>query len=120
MPPYNDHHSQPDDALGVDGTLAGRVAALEGAVRRLREELSMEVRTRRLVVVDGDGRERVVAGSEDTWNYLRVSARSRPDDVDCAAEVELYACDETGRQPTDAGLSVALDGIVVRRVNALH
>ena len=92
--------------MSDDPTLQARVASLEAELRALRSEL----RTRRVVVVDDDGVERVVLSADRRTGsvLVRVSgARAQ------TVGLELYACEPTDEQPV-MGLAELLDGDVVQ------
>lgn len=104
----------PDDPREV---LADRVRALEGEVRRLRDAFDThrasqadEVRTRRLLVVDRDGFERVVAEGGEAQAVLSVRARTH---APGSTKVELFADDPGDGDAANVGLALGRAGDIV-------
>ena len=101
-----DHDPGDPTTTGADApqSLEARVAAIE----RSMGELDGEVRTRRLVVVDADGTERIVASAGESFAEVRLSIGDRRRRLDVA----VFAA----REPPGAdgssigGLEVWLDG----------
>lgn len=68
--------------------LAGEIDRLRTELAALRIELTSEVRTRRVVIVEGDGFERVVLGARGEFGHVTVNGRSAERGSTCA---ELFA-----------------------------
>lgn len=88
-----------------------RLAALQAEVAALRDELRHEIRTRRVVVVEEDGFERIVLGADDSHGEVVVAARPSRDQ---STRTELFALDSddaegpfVGVELVDRGNSVA-------------
>ncbi len=103
-----------DDALAVlnqlkdvvnqlDDALVNRVAMLEAEVEALKTQLATEVRTRRLVVVNGAGEERIVAS---TYAHVAEFMVGRVGEGDLSAHVRLEASDD---DEDDHGAAIVLN-----------
>jgi hypothetical protein len=107
-----------DTDPATDGEpLAERLRLLEREVHRLRDAvdtyraaLSDEVRTRRLVVVDRGGFERIVAEGGVDHAHLSVRARATGPG---STKVELFADDPLDGDPTHVGVALGRGGDVV-------
>lgn len=105
---------------GPSNDLSARVRALEREVDRLRQVVDAhhravadEVRTRRLVVTDPDGFERIVAEGADHRGSLAVRARSVGGG---STKVELFAGDALDGDASHIGLALGRDGDVVATI----
>lgn len=93
--------SNPDSSRPIDPTeiaLRAEVTQLRRDLDTLRASLAEEVRTRRLVVEESDGFERLTAGAEGDGGSLVLHVRPLPVDDDRSIEptsVRLYADEET-------------------------
>jgi hypothetical protein len=87
-----------------DGLLEARVTALEGAVLAM----TREIRTRRLVVIDGSGTPRVVADATGGTAELRLTTTSGRRQGDAAVVLHAGA----GPDRPLAGSLLGLDGLV--------
>ena len=86
--------------------LEARVLALE----RLVTELSAEVVTRRLVVVDADDRARIVVSAEPERGGVLVRAFTGGE----TTAVELFAADPIDGERAEIGVAYASNGDVIR------
>jgi hypothetical protein len=109
--PATDHPPDPHPAL------AARVETLEHEVRRLRDALEThraaqanEIRTRRLVVVDRSGFERVVVEGGEGHGSLTVRART---DGAGSTKVEVFADDPADGDAGNVGLALGRHGDIV-------
>lgn len=101
----NPSHEGSHDA--ADATSLQRVLELRNEVRDLREQLTdlqvqltTEVRTRRLVVEEGDGFARVVIDARDFFGGVEVRARSHPEQPTSSG---LFALDPIDAEPAQVG-----------------
>lgn len=94
--------------------LEARLASLELEVVMLRATVEEHVRTRRLVVVDDEGVERIVLDARNRTGSVLVRIAG-PDGA--TTGVEVYAC-EADAGPPEVGLCVVRDGEVVSRWTA--
>jgi hypothetical protein len=95
---------------GVDGERAATVEALRGEIRELRASLANEIRTRSLVIEDGDGFERFVVASKHRFGDATLYGRSEHDDVTC---VDLFANDPVDGSGPHVGVALTDNGVVV-------
>ena len=94
--------------------LEERLASMEVEIAMLRATLHEHVRTRRVVVVDDHGVERIVLDARHHTGSVLVKLSGRNG---ATTGVEIYAADaETG--PPEVGLCVLRDGDVVSRWTA--
>lgn len=77
--------------------LRDEVAQLRQKVAELVEQMATEVRTRRLVVVEEDGFERIVAGASGAHGELAVHTRTA-DGLSHGSNVSLYVQDMTDHE----------------------
>jgi hypothetical protein len=92
------------------GELRDELRLLREELAGLRSDVAAEVRTRRLVVVDSQGFERLVAEGGDDHGFLAV--RGRAGERRCTA-VELYVNDPVDGDGTHAGVALGEDGDIV-------
>ncbi len=99
----------PDTARQSD-----RIDALEHAIDDLRQQVSdlcsgleAEVRTRRIVVMSGDGFERVVVDALDDHGHVEVRSRGT---VDRTTSALLFAEDASDGDPCQVGLALSDEG----------
>ncbi len=97
-----------DDPTGTSSVEA-RLGAVERLLGELIEHLGHEVRTRRVVVVEDDGFERVILASGGRHGEVTVAARN-PGVGTTAAE--LYAHDAVEGDGPHAGVALIEDGDV--------
>lgn len=90
--------------------VAAEVAAVREELRRLQERQAEVVRTRRLVVEDADGFERVVVAGRGRYGHLTVSARAPVGRSVCA---ELFANDPLEGSGAHVGVALSDGGDVV-------
>lgn len=112
-------HLDPSDPADV--ALAARLDALDAAIgdvaarlARLRGALAGEIRTRRLVVAEPDGFERVVA--EATGGLGAVLVRTRTTGPGTVG-VEVFAADPVGGDPAHVGVALLDGGDVVAAID---
>lgn len=112
-------HLDPSDPADV--ALAARLDALDAAISdvaarlaRLRGTLAGEIRTRRLVVAEPDGFERVVA--EATGGLGAVLVRTRTTGPGTVG-VEVFAADPVGGDPAHVGVALLDGGDVVAAID---
>lgn len=112
-------HLDPSDP--TDASLLARLDALDTAIgdvaarlARLRRTLAGEVRTRRLVVAEADGFERVVADA--TGGVGAVTVRTRTHGPGTVG-VEVFAADPVGDDPAHVGVALLDGGDVVAAVD---
>jgi hypothetical protein len=105
------------DAPIPPADLSERVAALEAELQSVRAgladlaaDLAREVRSARLVVVDPDGFERVVADADASHGALTVRARTG---AQRSTAVELYADDPVDADAARAGVALGHQGDIV-------
>jgi hypothetical protein len=105
------------DAPITPAVLSERVAALEAELQSVRAgladlaaDLAREVRSARLVVVDPDGFERVVADADASHGALTVRARTG---AQRSTAVELYADDPVDADAARAGVALGHQGDIV-------
>lgn len=116
--PEHPHLDPPDPA---DAALVARLDALDTAIgevaarlARLRRTLAGEIRTRRLVVAEPDGFERVVAAATGGLGAVTVRTRTAgPGTVG----VEVFAADPVGGDPAHVGVALLDDGDVVAAID---
>jgi hypothetical protein len=108
-----------------DTDLATQIAELRAEVRRsglevdelrneigaMREQLATEVRTKRLVVVDDQGRE--VIRTKITDSQVELRAEWGDEDGPAGATAMLHAGDELAEGQYDAGYAVSADGNII-------
>ncbi len=97
--------------------LGEEVARIRAAVEDLRSDLSDEVRTRSIVVVDDEEFERVVIAARAQHGSVSVYGRSPLDRSTCA---ELFANDPIDGDGAHAGVSIIDEGEVVAALEVLH
>lgn len=97
------------ESVGELQDLADLVVALQARV----DALDTEVRTRRLVVVDGAGRPRVVLSADPGVASVRVDA------VASDPSIELYAVDAIDADGPEVGIAIVVDGDVVESFHQL-
>lgn len=96
-------------------TLEAAVAEIRSRLARLRHHLGEEVRTRRLVVTEADGFERVVLEGNRSYGAVTVRARSAgPGTV----AVDIFAADALDGDPAHIGVALIDAGDVVAAVDA--
>ena len=112
-------HLDPSDP--ADAALVARLDALDAAIgdvaarlARLRGTLAGEIRTRRLVVAEPDGFERVVA--EATGGVGAVTVRTRTTGPGTVG-VEVFAADPAGGDPAHVGVALLDGGDVVAAID---
>ena len=107
----------PDDHLSARlATLEATVAEVRARLRRLHRQLGDEVRTRRLVIDEADGFERVVLEGNASFGAVTVRARSAgPGTV----AVDVFAADGRDGEPAHIGVALIDAGDVVAAVDAL-
>lgn len=88
-------------------TLSERVDAVERLLLHLIEQISHEVRTRRVAVIEDDGFERVAIEATGTRGGLTVSARGG---IGCGTAAEIYAHDASEGDSATAGVALVRDG----------
>ena len=98
-------------------SMVERIAVLEAAVAELQASLAREVRTRRVVVVDRDGFERVVIGAPDGFGHVTVRARTRADGSTC---VELFANDPADGDGAEVGVALSAGGELVATLSVFE
>lgn len=80
--------------------LRGEIDALRRQMAALVEQVSTEVRTRRLVVVEEDGFERIVAEANGDSGEVKVQSRTATEDTTnvsmFAGEIDGFECAEVG------------------------
>jgi hypothetical protein len=115
----NDPGPPPDeDDLGRRlRELAARVGWLEIEGARLRTAIEEQVRTRRVVVVDDAGRERIVLAAHGRFGHVTVVAASAGDDT---TAVELFATDPVDGDGAEVGVAVIDEGDVVATLNVFE
>ena len=91
-----------EDLTDLVTTLQARVDALDA-----------EVRTRRLVVVDGAGRRRVVLSADPGVASVRVDAPGAD------PSIELYAVDAIDADGAEVGIAIVVDGDVLQSFHQL-
>jgi hypothetical protein len=101
----------------VPGDLDHRVDALETEAARLRDaldcltaSLAVEVRTRRLVVVDQSGFERLVAEGRDNHGFLVLRGQSA---AQRSTSVQLFADDPLDGEGAHVGVALGERGDIV-------
>lgn len=94
--------------------LATRVAALEVELALLQAAQAEQVRTRRMVVVDADGVERVIVDARHRTGSMLVRLAGQPGRT---TGIEIYACETESGSP-ELGWCVIRDGEVVSRWTA--
>lgn len=119
-----------DQAPGADHApdsahdhLSARLADLEASVadvrarlRRLHRQLGDEVRTRRLVIEEADGFERVVLEGNASFGAVTVRARTTAPGT---VAVDLFAADGRDGEPAHIGVALVDGGDVVAAVDVL-
>ena len=112
-------HLDPSDPTDV--ALVARLDALDAAIgevaarlARLRHTLAGEVRTRRIVVTEPDGFERIVA--EATGGVGAVTVRTRTITAGTVG-VEVFAADPVGGDPAHVGVALLDGGDVVAAID---
>jgi uncharacterized protein YrzB (UPF0473 family) len=103
-------------AEGDDNRLRAEIAELRLELAALRDQLATEVRTRRIVVVDEQGRERVYSSVGDHYSQIHVAFSENPDqERDLGRScVTLYAGDESDEDGcASAQVDVVVDGNAV-------
>lgn len=105
------------------GQLVERIDSMGRELVELRRALGEEVRTRRVVVVEDDGFERIVLGAAARFGHVTVQARSAGGEPAC---VELFANDRingggahVGVALSDAGDVAAVLELIVGRLPEL-
>ena len=105
-----------DDAIRPPGSeerpvTAEQLAVVQQEVAALRAELRTEVRTRRVVVIEDDGFERIVLSADESHGEIVVAARPSEDR---STKAVLFALDSedaegpfVGMELVDRGNSVA-------------
>lgn len=99
---------------GGGSSLARDLELLRAEFEELRAELAAEVRTRRLVVVEQDGRERAVIAAHGDHGEISVRGEGLQGETTAAV---LHAGDARGDEEVDSGLTVLSSGSAV---SALH
>lgn len=97
----------PYPSPGSDPAIAGAIIELRTELAELRSELAREVRTRKLVVVEDDGRERIVliaGGDHGTCTVAVLDSSDEP------TQVELFALDADDMGPAYIGLELVQQG----------
>jgi hypothetical protein len=94
-------------------TVQERLVALEEAVA----SIATAVSTRRLVVADGDGRERLVAEVRGSTVELRLVSHG-PGTADAVASVLLHASDGGGELGPAAGVQLWAHGEAIVEIDA--
>lgn len=92
------------------GRLAERLDTLSSELAELRASLLREVRSRRVVVVEHDGFERIVLGASERFGHVTVVSRTA---IDSSTGVELFANDAVDAEPANVGLALVDGGDVV-------
>jgi hypothetical protein len=103
-----------DEIVGRLTDLEDRLAEAEKRLTALADEPTPEVRTRRLVVVDDAGGERIILSTSD----LAASMQVRTSTPMPTTGVELYACDDTGDATAEVGLLFLKGGNVAAQWRA--
>jgi hypothetical protein len=105
------------DATTTPAELQQQLATLEADLHALRAdladltaELAREVRSARVVVVDADGFERIVADADAAHGALTVRARTG---AQRSTTVELYADDPVDADSARAGVALGHEGDIV-------
>lgn len=118
VPPEPAPHDRSPDA---SGDLAERLehierslADLRAQLERVRAQLGAEVRTGRLVIIEGDGFERMVLDAAGHFGGVTVRARSRSNGT---VAVEVFAADAHEGDRAHVGLALVDDGDVVAAVD---
>jgi len=90
--------------------LVERVGALSAELADLRTSLASEVRTRRVVVVEEDGFERIILGARDRFGHVTVVSRTPPG---ASTIAELFANDPVDADGANVGVALTDAGNVV-------
>jgi hypothetical protein len=101
--------TEPDPATALRD-LVDRLGTLEEEVAELRESLAREVRSRRIVVVEEDGFERIVLGARDRFGHVSVQSRTA---VGTSTTAELFANDGLDGDAAEVGVALTDRGEVV-------
>jgi len=104
----------PDDTAGRLDRIEQALADLRTRLDRIHAQLGSEVRTGRLVIVEGDGFERVVLDGAGHFGALTLRARSR---TDGSVAVEVFAADAHEGDRAHVGLALLDGGDVVAAVD---
>jgi len=95
-----------------------QVAQLRADVEGLRAALADEVRTRRVVVEDEHGNERVLITGGQTYGSVCVRALDPPQDG--VVTIELFAVDSIDADPPEVGLAITVGGTTVPGMSLSH
>jgi hypothetical protein len=114
IPPDGEDRDRLDQLVG---RVFGQLDELRAELSRLRASLEIEIRTRRIVVREDDGFERVVIGAHGRWGGVAVHGRAhRPG----STSAELFANDPVDGDGANVGLSLADAGNVVATFEVLQ
>lgn len=111
------HNPPPDDSDGTAERLDRLEVALDDVrarLERIRAQLGSEVRTERLVILEGDGFERMVLDAAGHFGGMTVRARGRSAGT---VAVEVFAADAHDGDRAHVGLALLDDGEVVAAVD---
>lgn len=109
-PPSND----PDRTAARLDRLALALDELRARLDRIQAQLGTEVRTGRLVIVEADGFERVVADGGGHFGALTVQARPR---TGGSVAIEVFAADARDGDRAHVGVALVDGGDVVAAVD---
>jgi hypothetical protein len=91
--------------------------SLSDELQALRDALGRELRTRRIVVVEDDGFERVLVTTRGTFGFVAVRGRDGEGGATC---VELFASDPIDGDGANVGVSLSDRGDVVAALDVLE
>jgi hypothetical protein len=111
-----------DDAIrpptgGESPRVSDLLAALQAEVAALRAELHREIRTRRVVVVEEDGFERIVLSADGSHGEVVVAARPSQDRL---TRTELFALDSDDTEGPFVGIELVDRGNSVAGLSVLE
>lgn len=95
--------------------LVSSVDALRTDLDDLRRALAAEIRTRRVVVTDGDGFARVVVSADSNSAHASVCCRTHDGE---STRVELFATDPIDATAAHVGLALVQRGNIIGAVDA--
>lgn len=109
--PGSEPPPEPRDGEGarLDDLMAA-VETVRAELRELRDSLADEVRTRKVILAESDGFERLVAAARDGFAHVTLHGRTVDGQATC---VELFANDPINGTGTHIGVALTTSGEVV-------
>jgi hypothetical protein len=108
---------QPDAMVATVLELVERVGALATELAELRTSMAREIRSRRVVVVEADGFERIVLGAREQYGHVAVLSRAP---TGASTSAELFAHDPVDADGANVGVALTDRGEVVATLDVTH